>query len=87
MKEDPMEGQRFAIGCTAVLVAVGVLILAFVLGVYSTYRSYRADPAAFEKNLKEEYRQMEQAALEKEAKATQESAPPSSPSADTEPPQ
>lgn len=60
--EDRAEGKRFAFGCGVVLVAVGILILAFLAGIYSTHRAYREDPEGFEKRLKEEYRQMEEKA-------------------------
>jgi len=37
---DRAEGKRFAFGCGVVLVAVGILLLAFLAGIYSTHRSY-----------------------------------------------
>ena len=64
-KIDQAEGQRFMTGCTFVLVAIGFILLAFGLGVYTTYRQYKEDPEGFEKGLKEEYRIMEQKAEEK----------------------
>lgn len=64
--QDKAEGKRFAFGCSVVLVAVGILILAFLAGIYSTHRAYRNDPEGFEKSLKEEYRQMEEKANERE---------------------
>ncbi|MEM1157264.1 MAG: hypothetical protein AAF649_06135 [Verrucomicrobiota bacterium] len=65
-KSDQAEGQRFMTGCTFVLVAIGVIILAFALGIYSTHRQYTADPEGFEQELKEEYRIMEEKAEAKE---------------------
>jgi len=64
-KVDQAEGQRFMTGCTFVLVAIGFILLAFALGIYSTHRQYKDDPQAFEKGLKEEYRIMEEKAEEK----------------------
>lgn len=64
-KRDQAEGQRFMTGCTFVFVAIGFIIVAFGLGVYTTYRQYKADPKAFEEGLKEEYRQMEEKAEQK----------------------
>lgn len=64
-KTDQAESQRFMTGCTFVLVAIGFIILAFGLGVYTTWRQYQADPEGFEERLKEEYRQMEEKAEEK----------------------
>jgi len=64
--DDRAEGKRFAFGCGVVLVAIGILILAFLAGIYSTHRAYRDDPEGFEKRLKEEYRQMEEKARENE---------------------
>jgi cytochrome c-type biogenesis protein CcmH/NrfG len=63
MKTDQAEGQRFATGCSFVLVAIGVIILAFGLGIYSTYRQYKADPEGFETQLQQEYQQLEENAL------------------------
>lgn len=62
MKSDAQEGPRFAFGCTAVLVALGMLLAAFLAGVWSTYRSYRADPEGFKNSLEEEYRILEERA-------------------------
>lgn len=67
-KTDQAEGQRFMTGCSFVLVAIGFILLAFGLGVYSTYRQYKDDPEGFEKGLKEEYRIMEEKAEEKARK-------------------
>jgi len=64
-KGDQAEGQRFATGCSFVLAAIGFIVIAFLLGIYTTYRQYKADPEGFEKQLQEEYRQMEEAAQEK----------------------
>ncbi|MEM6883400.1 MAG: hypothetical protein AAF571_00105 [Verrucomicrobiota bacterium] len=62
---DQAEGQRFMTGCTFVIVAVGFIVLAFGLGIYTTYRQYKNDPEGFEKELKEEYRIMEEKAEQK----------------------
>lgn len=52
-------------GCSFVLVAIGFIIVAFGLGIFTTYRQYKADPQGFERDLKEEYRIMEEKAEQK----------------------
>lgn len=54
--------------------AIGFIVIAFGLGVFTTYRQYKADPEGFEKGLQEEYRQME-AAAEQKAKEEAAAAP------------
>ena len=75
-KLDQAEGQRFMTGCAFVLAAIGFIVLAFGLGVYTTYRQYKEDPEGFEQGLKEEYRIMEEKAEEKaQQEAESEAAP------------